>query len=72
MRGPRSARWCGTSRPPRRPAGSRRRIPREVAQQIWSALHGAVALELKDLVLTPDAETTYRATVDMVLRGLAA
>ncbi len=45
--------------------------PREVAQQIWSALHGAVALELKDLVLTPDAETTYRATVDMVLRGLA-
>src|SRR5580698_2841423 len=46
--------------------------PREVGQQIWSALHGAVALELKDLVLTPDAETTYRATVDMVLRGLAA
>jgi len=45
---------------------------REVAQQIWSALHGAVALELKDLVLTPDAETTYRSTVDMVLRGLAA
>ena len=45
--------------------------PREVGQQIWSALHGAVALELKDLVLTPDAETTYRATVDMVLRGLA-
>jgi AcrR family transcriptional regulator len=46
--------------------------PREVGQQIWSALHGAVALELKDLVLTPDAETTYRATVNMVLRGLAA
>lgn len=46
--------------------------PREVGQQIWSALHGAVALELKDLVLTPDAETTYRATIDMVLRGLAA
>jgi AcrR family transcriptional regulator len=42
-----------------------------VAQQIWSAVHGAVALELKGLVLTPDPETTYRATVDTVLRGLA-
>ena len=45
--------------------------PSEVAQQIWSAVHGAVALELKGLVLTPDPETTYRATVDTVLRGLA-
>jgi AcrR family transcriptional regulator len=45
--------------------------PREVAQQIWSAVHGAVALELKDLILTPDAETTYRAAVDTMLRGLA-
>jgi hypothetical protein len=34
-------------------------------------VHGAVALELKGLVLTPDPETTYRATVDTVLRGLA-
>ena len=46
--------------------------PFEVAQQVWSALHGAVALELKGLVLTPDAETTYRATVETLLRGLAA
>ena len=45
--------------------------PREVAQQIWSAVHGAVALELKGLVLTPDPEATYRATVDTMLRGLA-
>jgi AcrR family transcriptional regulator len=45
--------------------------PSEVAQQIWSAVHGAVALELKGLVLTPDPEMTYRATVDTVLRGLA-
>jgi AcrR family transcriptional regulator len=43
----------------------------EVAQQVWSALHGAVALELKGLVLTPDPEATYRATVDMALRGIA-
>jgi AcrR family transcriptional regulator len=46
--------------------------PREVAQQIWAAVHGAVALELKDLVLTPDPEATYRALVETMLRGLAA
>jgi AcrR family transcriptional regulator len=46
--------------------------PSEVAQQIWSTVHGAVALELKDLVLTPDPEATYRATLDTILRGLAA
>jgi AcrR family transcriptional regulator len=45
--------------------------PREVAQQIWSAVHGAVALELKGLVLTPDPEATYRAIVDTMLNGLA-
>ena len=45
--------------------------PSEVAQQIWSTVHGAVALELQDLVLTPDPEATYRATVDTLLRGLA-
>lgn len=43
----------------------------EVAQQIWSSVHGAVALELKGLVLTPDPETTYRALAETVLRGLA-
>jgi AcrR family transcriptional regulator len=45
--------------------------PREVAQQIWSSVHGAVALEMKGLVLTPDPETTYRALLDTLLRGLA-
>ena len=45
--------------------------PAEVAQQVWSALHGAVALELKRLVLTPDPEATYRATLDTMLNGLA-
>jgi len=44
--------------------------PSEVAQQIWGTVHGAVALELKNLVLTPDPEATYRATVDTILRGL--
>jgi AcrR family transcriptional regulator len=46
--------------------------PRDVAQQIWSAVHGAVALELNDLVLTPDPAATYQALLDALLRGLAA
>jgi len=45
--------------------------PAEAAQQIWSALHGAVALELKGLVLTSDPEATYTALLDTVIGGLA-
>ncbi|MGH3281146.1 MAG: TetR-like C-terminal domain-containing protein, partial [Trebonia sp.] len=43
----------------------------EVAQQVWSAVHGAVALELKGLVLTPDPEYTYRTFLTTLIRGLA-
>jgi AcrR family transcriptional regulator len=45
--------------------------PFEVAQQIWSSAHGAVALELRGLVLTLDPETTYRALLDTLICGLA-
>ena len=45
--------------------------PFEAAQQIWSAVHGAVALELKGLVLTPDPQYTYRTLLDTIIRGLA-
>src|SRR3984885_9274253 len=45
--------------------------PVEVAQQIWSALHGAVALELKGLIQTQDPAATYRASLDTLFRGLA-
>jgi AcrR family transcriptional regulator len=45
--------------------------PLEVAQQIWSAVHGAVALELKGLVQTPDAQYTYQAFIGTLIRGLA-
>jgi len=45
--------------------------PFEAAQQIWSAVHGAVALELKGLVLTPDPQYTYQALLTTVIRGLA-
>jgi AcrR family transcriptional regulator len=43
----------------------------EAAQQIWCALHGAVALELSGLAQTLDPAQTYRALVDTILRGLA-
>lgn len=46
--------------------------PREVAQQVWGAVHGAVALELRGLVLTPDPAATYQALLETILRGLAA
>jgi AcrR family transcriptional regulator len=45
--------------------------PVEAAQQIWSTLHGAVALELKGLIQTEDPAATYRASLDTLLRGLA-
>jgi AcrR family transcriptional regulator len=45
--------------------------PLEVAQQIWSALHGAVSLELKGLVLTPDPQYTYQIFLATLIRGFA-
>jgi AcrR family transcriptional regulator len=45
--------------------------PVEAAQQIWSAVHGAVALESKGLVLTPDPQYTYQQFLTTILRGLA-
>jgi AcrR family transcriptional regulator len=45
--------------------------PVEAAQQIWSSLHGAVALELKGLVLTPDPRYTYQTLLATLVRGLA-
>jgi AcrR family transcriptional regulator len=45
--------------------------PVEVAQQIWSTVHGAVALELKGLIQTADPAVTYRASIDTLFRGLA-
>jgi AcrR family transcriptional regulator len=47
------------------------RDPVEVAQQIWSTVHGAVALELKGLIQTEDPAATYRASIDTLFRGLA-
>lgn len=46
--------------------------PRDLAQQIWSTVHGAVTLEMQGKVLTPNPEATYRRLLDMIIRGLAA
>lgn len=43
----------------------------EAAQELWSVVHGAVELELKGLVQTPDPEVTYRKITDTMLRGLS-
>ncbi len=45
--------------------------PFEVAQQIWSSMHGAVTLELQGLVLTPDPLRTYQSLLSTLVRGLA-
>jgi AcrR family transcriptional regulator len=42
-----------------------------VTQQLWWAMHGAVSLELKGLILTPDRDASYRAYLETFLRGLA-
>jgi AcrR family transcriptional regulator len=45
--------------------------PVDLAMQIWSAVHGAVALELADLVLTEDAAATYARLVDLLVAGVS-
>ena len=43
----------------------------EVAQQIWSAMHGAVSLEIAGVHFAADRERNYTAMLDALLRGLA-
>lgn len=45
--------------------------PAETAQHLWSAVHGAVSLELKGLIQTPDPAATYGDYLGILLRGLA-
>jgi AcrR family transcriptional regulator len=44
--------------------------PVETAQLIWSAVHGAVSLELGGSVLTPDPAATYEALLQLLVDGL--
>lgn len=45
--------------------------PFEAARQIWGAVHGAIAFELRGLVPAPDLEAAYRAVIQTVISGLA-
>ena len=42
----------------------------DLAQQIWSTVHGAVSLELAGLIRTPDPTATYEHLLQLVLRGV--
>jgi AcrR family transcriptional regulator len=44
----------------------------EVAQQIWSVLHGSASLALAGISFTGDAEQTFEDTIGALLRGLAS
>ncbi len=45
--------------------------PVDLAQQIWSTVHGAVSLELGQMVLTEDPGVTYDHLLDLLTAGLA-
>ena len=46
--------------------------PFEIAQQIWSTVHGAVQLEIKGMLKVEDADRTYRNLLQTLHRGLRA
>lgn len=48
----------------------RRNDAQEIAQQLWAATHGAVALELVDMCLVDDMESTYTRLVSTMIDGL--
>lgn len=49
-----------------------RQVPRDAAMSVWSACHGVVSLELKDIAPPGvDWDATYERTVAAVVRGLA-
>jgi AcrR family transcriptional regulator len=46
--------------------------PTEAAQSVWSALHGAVTIEIAGIGQTPDATTSYEHMLDLLITGLAS
>jgi AcrR family transcriptional regulator len=46
--------------------------PSEIAQRVWSACHGAVSLELREVGFVDDRDAHYEALVDTLVRGLTA
>jgi AcrR family transcriptional regulator len=45
---------------------------RSVAQQMWAACHGAVALEIADICMVDDMDRTYDELLDTLVRGISA
>lgn len=45
--------------------------PAELAQRVWSSIHGSVALEMRGIVFFPDADAHFAALVDTLLAGLS-
>lgn len=45
--------------------------PVEVAQQIWSAMHGAVSLEIAEVHFAANREENFSALIDALLVGLS-
>jgi AcrR family transcriptional regulator len=46
--------------------------PRSVAQQLWAACHGAVALEIAGICMVDDMGRTFEQLIDTLIRGLSA
>ncbi len=44
----------------------------EVAQQLWSAMHGAVSLEIAGVHFAQDREANYAALLEAMFNGLSA
>ena len=46
--------------------------PRVVAQQIWCVIHGAVALELGNRLISSQPAQSYTALLDLIISGLTS
>jgi AcrR family transcriptional regulator len=46
--------------------------PVEVAQQMWAACHGAVALQIADICMVDDMDKLYEDLLDTLVRGISA
>ncbi|MFM7064280.1 MAG: TetR/AcrR family transcriptional regulator [Actinomycetes bacterium] len=49
----------------------RRGRPAEVAQLVWSAVHGHVSLELRGMLFADDPDRSFEELLEMVVAGLA-
>ena len=46
--------------------------PTEVAQLVWSAVHGHVSLELRGMLFVDDADQSFEELLEMVVAGITA